>query len=120
MDTPGLLKDSDINVVYILMTAEHRQSPYMDIVVSLAKKNIGQFAFVTADLWGYCIIYGIVYYCMLIFSKKYGLKISDVQLPEKLEESPYIIIQPKSYVGVVYVVMIMWSSPTPLGSVGAC
>lgn len=50
MDTPGLLKDSDINVVYVLMTAEHRQSPYMDIVVSLAKKNIGQFAFVTADL----------------------------------------------------------------------
>ena len=34
-------------------------------------------------------------------SDLYGLRVSDVQLPETLEDSPYIIIKPKTYVSCV-------------------
>ena len=40
---------------------------------------------------------------MIIFfySDLYGLKVSDVQLPDTLEDTPYIIIKPKNYVSCV-------------------
>ena len=38
---------------------------------------------------------------LFLFSDKYGLKVSDVQLPDSLEDSPYVIIKPKHYVSCV-------------------
>lgn len=82
--TPKIYKDSEIDIVYVLMRPEHRNTSPMDTVLLLARKYIGHFSFITTDF------------------NQYGLKISDVQLPESLGDSPYIIIKPKNYDQLVH------------------
>ena len=64
---------------------------------------------------------------LFLSSDKYGLKVSDVQLPDSLEDSPYIIIKPKHYVSSVLMsscdLMLRshdLSLLVLLGSVGTC
>ena len=41
------------------------------------------------------------YILLTLSSDLYGLRVSDVQLPDALEDNPYIIIKPKNYVRAV-------------------
>ena len=70
------------------------------------------------------LMYSIV---LVLFhsSDKYGLKVSDVQLPDSLEDNPYIIIKPKHYVSSVLMSLCDVMSRShdlllSLGSVGTC
>ena len=48
--TPKVYKNSQIDIVYVLMKPEHRETVAMDTVLLLAKKYIGHFSFIITDL----------------------------------------------------------------------
>ena len=48
--TPKLYKNSQIDMVYVLMKPEHRNTTPMDTVLMLVKKFIGHFSFIITDL----------------------------------------------------------------------